>query len=568
MNNVSGRLLAGAIVATFALTDCAGGANPLAPPGQVPQTTRTAQPVSVPQNPTATAQPSPAASAQIESIVIAIGGTPAVGSPGTYAVTVRAVDASGAAITGPYEVPIVLTDNDRSGATHLTVTNLPSSTTAVSLVYNGLGGSSLGAFDGATISAGSGSVWAQVAFLQSASTCVTITDIRGYYPCDLQSAYSLPSMTAGSGQTVAVVDAYDDPKAEADLAFYRSEFGLPPCTTSNGCFAKVNQHGVQGSPPPTDEIGWAVEISLDVDMVSAICPNCHIILMEANSDQLSDLQVAVASAARLGATQISNSYGALEFDGENAADPYYHQPGAMVVASAGDGDYGVEYPAASPYVTSVGGTNLTAAANARGWNEFVWNDANIQGTGSGCSIYEPKPPWQKDTGCAKRTDNDVSAVADPYSGVAVYDTMETGESFDGWVVLGGTSVAAPIIAATYALGGASAASLKDGSYSYTHTGDLNDVTTGADGSCAPSALYFCTAEIGYDGPTGNGTPNGTGAFGGPSAPRPAASSVRARRIRRHALQAAAGSPTRRACAVSTQPGVMSCMAILVLTPGY
>ncbi|MER6125267.1 hypothetical protein ABT173_22045 [Streptomyces sp. NPDC001795] len=327
----------------------------------------------------------------------------------------------------------------------------------------------------------------------------------GYGPSDLQSAYNLPS-TAGSGRTVAIVDAYDDPTAESDLAAYRSQYGLPACTTANGCFRKVNQTG--GTTYPSVDAGWAGEISLDLDMVSAACPQCQILLVEANSPSTSDLGTAENEAVALGAKYVSNSFGGTEDPSQTTADvQYFNHPGVAITVSAGDNDYGAEYPATSPYVTAVGGTSLSRASTSRGWTESVWSDGTY-GTGSGCSAYGTKPTWQSDTGCSHRTAADVSAVADPATGVAVYDT--TGGS--GWGVFGGTSASAPIIAATYALAGTPTENSYPSSYPYGHTSALNDVTTGSNGTCSPS--YLCTAGSGYDGPTGLGTPNGIAAFTG------------------------------------------------------
>ncbi|MGW7005620.1 hypothetical protein ACWGCW_23160, partial [Streptomyces sp. NPDC054933] len=335
------------------------------------------------------------------------------------------------------------------------------------------------------------------------------TTPSGYGPSDLQSAYNLPSSTAGSGQTVAIVDAQDDPNAESDLAAYRSQYGLPACTTANGCFHKVDQTG--GTNYPAGNSGWAGEISLDLDMVSAVCPQCHVLLVEANSASLSDLGTAVNEAVSLGAKYVSNSYGGAEGPAETSADSqYFNHPGVAITVSAGDSGYGVEYPAASQYVTSVGGTSLSRAATSRGWTESVWSTSGTEGTGSGCSADEPKPSWQTDTGCSRRTVADVSAVADPATGVAVYDSYGA----SGWNVYGGTSAASPIIAATYALAGTPAAGSYPSSYPYSHPSALNDVTTGSNGSCSPS--YLCAAGTGYDGPTGLGTPNGTAAFTGGS----------------------------------------------------
>jgi hypothetical protein len=323
----------------------------------------------------------------------------------------------------------------------------------------------------------------------------------GYGPSQLQSAYVLPSSTAGSGQTVAIIDAFDWPTAASDLASYRSAAGLPACGA--GCFTKVNENG-QTSPLPAaaGTSGWDVEEALDIDMVSAICPLCHILLVEANSATTQDLGTAVNSAVSLGAKYISNSYGGSESSSDPSFDTqFYNHPGVAVTASAGDSGFGVEYPAASQFVTAVGGTSLNTASNSRGWSETVWN-----GTGSGCSADDAKPSWQHDTGCSRRTNTDVSAVADPNTGVAVFNTY----SQSGWLEVGGTSASSPIIASVFALAGTPAAGTYPSSYPYSHTSNLFDVTSGSNGSCSPA--YLCTGEVGYDGPTGLGTPNGTAAF--------------------------------------------------------
>ncbi|MFL6138872.1 MAG: peptidase S8 [Frankiaceae bacterium] len=333
----------------------------------------------------------------------------------------------------------------------------------------------------------------------------------GYGPSDLQSAYALAAAASANGatQTIAIVDAYDDSTAEADMGTYRSTYGLPACTTANGCFKKVNQSGVQGSYPSNNQ-SWAVEVSLDLDMASAICPNCHVLLVEATSNSNANLYAAEDTAARLGASAISNSYGASESSSDPSSNSHFNHPGIAITVSSGDSGYGVEYPAASPYVTAVGGTTLSRASNARGWTESAWS-----GAGSGCSAYEVKQSWQTDSGCARRTVADVSAVADPNTGVAVYDSncsginKLVGNCFAGWGVVGGTSASAPIIAAVYALAG-NASTVTYGSYPYSHASGLNDVTSGNNGSCSGS--YLCTAGAGYDGPTGLGTPNGTSGF--------------------------------------------------------
>jgi hypothetical protein len=325
----------------------------------------------------------------------------------------------------------------------------------------------------------------------------------GYGPSDLQGAYSLPA-NGGSGQTIAIVDAYDDPSAESDLAVYRQQYGLPACTTANGCLQKVDQRG--GTNYPMTDAGWAGEISLDLDMVSAIAPNAHILLVETDSSDVNSLGAGVDTAVAMGAKFVSNSYGSSDDPQEATTyDAYYNHPGVAVVAASGDNNYGVSYPAASQYVTAVGGTTLTRDLNtARGWSESVWQRAPY-GPGSGCSQYEPKPAFQHDTGCTNRTVADVSAVAD---GVAVYQTF--GAHAPGWNEFGGTSVATPIIAAAYADAGTPAPGTYPNSYPYAAQGGLNDITTGSNGICSPT--YLCTAGPGYDGPTGLGTPDGLGAF--------------------------------------------------------
>lgn len=337
----------------------------------------------------------------------------------------------------------------------------------------------------------------------TSTTAMPTPSHAGYGPPDLQAAYRLPSTTRGAGQTVAVVGAYDAPTAEADLGAYRTYYGLPPCTASNGCFQKVDQRGGNTYPPPNGS--WAQEISLDLDVVSATCPNCAILLVEADSNSFANLGAAVNTAVRLGATAVSNSYGAPESQFFFPPDdgPYNH-PGIAVTASTGDNGYGAEFPASSGFVTAVGGTSLTVApGTARGWSETAWG-----GAGSGCSGFLVKPTWQADAGCTNRAVADVSALADPNSGVAVYDSYSY-QGQGGWLVFGGTSVGAPLVAGVYALAG-NTGNTSYGSFPYSHAGSLNDVVSGASGSCAPA--YLCTAGPGYDGPTGLGTPDGTDAF--------------------------------------------------------
>jgi subtilase family serine protease len=259
-------------------------------------------------------------------------------------------------------------------------------------------------------------------------------------------------------------------------------------------------------------MGWGGEISLDLDMVSAVCPKCHMILIEANSSGNGDLYSAVAEAAALGVNVVTDSWGSGEYDGETGWDGDFDFPGLPIVFSSGDGAYqgGVQYPSASPYVTSVGGTELTPTKSGRMWKETAWvtkpsSGPPTQGSGSGCSQYESKPSWQKDSGCANRMTADVSAVA---ADVLSYDTYQSDGG--GWYYTYGTSVAAPIIASVYALANNTKTVATPASYAYSHSTHIYDITSGSEGTCTPT--YFCKAQKGYDGPTGLGSPNGDGAF--------------------------------------------------------
>ena len=332
---------------------------------------------------------------------------------------------------------------------------------------------------------------------------------QGFSPASLRAAYNIlpvtPSPTAAiTGPTIAIVDAYGYTNAEADLAVYRKQFGLPPCTSSNGCFTKYNQNGVKGSYP-SQNTGWAQETALDLDMASAMCPTCKIILVQANSATYGNLAAAVNTAALKGAYAISNSYGGGE-SGTTSFEPAYNHVGVAITVSSGDSGYGVEFPASSPHVIAVGGTSLTyTGTGSRGWSETAWS-----GAGSGCSAVYAKPAWQTDPGCSNRTVADTSAVADPYTGVAVYGPVNSRSS--GWQVYGGTSVASPLIAGIF---GANYDNSTTGAtlYSYLGSASLNDIVSGSNGACSGvNTAYLCTAGAGYDGPTGVGTPWGPTAY--------------------------------------------------------
>jgi subtilase family serine protease len=325
---------------------------------------------------------------------------------------------------------------------------------------------------------------------------------NGYVPSDLQSAYNLPSTTKGAGQTVAVIELLDDPNVESDLFQYRNTFKLPVCSTLNGCFRRVNQRGKTNKYPPPDANN-AIETSLDIDMVSAACPNCNILLVEGDSNTWKSLAQSVDEAVKLGATIVSVSYGGTKKD-INPAD--YDHPGVVILAAGGDHGYyghGNQVPADLPTVVAVGGTSLTRTGSGRGWSETVYG-----GTGSGCSQYV-KPSWQTDAGCKTRTANDIAAVADPATGVAVYDSYQE----VGWMQIGGTSVSTPINASVFALAGnASSMNAAQSFYQAANQAYLFDVTTGFNGGCPHKYTYLCNGVVGYDGPTGWGTPNGAGAY--------------------------------------------------------
>jgi Subtilase family len=349
-----------------------------------------------------------------------------------------------------------------------------------------------------------------------------------YTPKDLWKAYDLPAQTNGAGQTIALVDAYDDPTAVTDLAIYRKKFQLPPCTEKDQCFRKVGQTGSPFHLPKGDS--WRGEESLDIDMASAVCPKCHIILMEATTNRFSDFAVAENEAVALGATVISNSWSGPEWA---PSDPAYDHPGVAITASAGDNGYdtcasrygcaGPQEPAAFASVIAVGGTTMLPDSSNRGFSERAWNCYNdgpgacdvstIFATGSGCSAMVRKPAWENDTGCTTRSYNDVAAVADVITGVLI---VVNGH----WQIWGGTSVASPIVAASIALAG-NAKTLHGAKEIWKSNGaNFFDVTKGENivriggtsGSfspvCAPAYRYVCRAGEGYDGPTGWGTPDG------------------------------------------------------------
>ena len=331
-----------------------------------------------------------------------------------------------------------------------------------------------------------------------AVTRILPTQPRGYGPAALAAAYNVPAGAGTPASVIAIVDAYGYTHAEADLAPTAPSTGCPRARPRTGVSPSIISPGRPAAIPPQN-IGWAQETALDLHMASALCPGCRIILVEANSNSYNDLAAAVNTAVSLGATVVSNSYGGGEL-GTQSFEPSYNHPGVAITVSSGDAGYGVQFPASSPHVIAVGGTSLRVSITAaRGWTETAWAHA-----GSGCSAIYGKPMWQIDHNCPRRMEADVSAVADPSTGVAVFAPNSYGTSV--WMVFGGTSVAAPLIAAIY---GANGGAVIDGG-PYANIGALNDVVTGSNGTCG--VAYYCKAGPGYDGPTGLGTPIGTTAF--------------------------------------------------------
>jgi subtilase family serine protease len=343
----------------------------------------------------------------------------------------------------------------------------------------------------ATAPTGYASCFALIAYRAGSAKALSVSPFANspggsppYAPANLHAAYNLPTSASGT-PTVAIVDAYNDPNAASDLSTYRSQWGLPACTTSSGCFKKVSQTG-STTHLPSNNTGWGLEISLDLDMVSAICENCHILLVEANSASFTDLGAAVNEAASLGAIAISNSYGASEFSSESSyCSSYYHHDYIAVTASTGDGGPGVEFPSVCPYVVGIGGTTLNSSGS-----ESAWSSA-----GGGCSRYISKPSWQSSsvTGCSRRAVADVSADADPNTGVYVYDSY----GGYGWVEVGGTSESSPISAAVYALAGNVSGTQYPASLPWNHY---------------TSGCLFKVSGLTYAYQAGLGTPNGTGCF--------------------------------------------------------
>lgn len=344
---------------------------------------------------------------------------------------------------------------------------------------------------------GGGDIRCGARLLGKDGTVQTFSAPRGLGADDLADAYAIPATGEGT-PTIAIVVKWSYGALESDLAMYRAHYDMPPCTLANGCLRVVNADGGTALPPeaPADD-DWTLETMLDLDMASAACPRCKLLVIQADDRGISFLD-AQDTAVALGASVISNSWSTVEKPGQSLErhEAYFDQPIA-IFAAAGDlgynqGDQGPAYPATSAHVFSVGGTTLKRDPSDRGWSESVWSKG-----GSSCSLSIAKPAYQTDSPCAFRASADLAAVGDPSTGVAVYHTRNNG----GWRVVGGTSASTPLVAGIFASTGhgrRTAAQLA------TMTGAFVDVTDGKNGTCGTK---LCEATTGWDGPTGHGTPN-------------------------------------------------------------
>lgn len=322
------------------------------------------------------------------------------------------------------------------------------------------------------------------------------TTPTGLSPATIKAVYNFPtSSTAGAGTTIAIVDAYDHPNIEKDLNVFSQQYGLPPCTTANGCFKKVNQTG--GTRYPRTDSGWALEIALDVEWAHAIAPGAKILLVEASSNSFANL-LAAEDYAKAHAQYVSNSWGAGEFSGETAYDGHFVQSGVSFFVSAGDSGLPADYPSASPNVISVGGTTLHFDGSGNFSGETGWSDS-----GGGCSAYETATSAQSSfsqygqVSCGgKRATPDVSLDADPASGLSVYDSVRY-QGQQGWFTVGGTSAGAPMWAARAAVAGA----VVNAAYVYSGSITYRDITSGNNGAPCLVGYDLCTGRGSWTGAT-------------------------------------------------------------------
>jgi hypothetical protein len=366
---------------------------------------------------------------------------------------------------------------------------------------------------GASAGAGAFSCDGWVAPAARAGAAATQPPAAALSPAQFHVAYDLPT-AARRSQTVAVVIPYGAPTIAGDLATFSSRFGLPSCRPGTGCLRIVNQDGAPG-PLPSGNGDWPVEAALGVETVHGICRGCRILLVEARSTLDPDLAAAVDTAARLGANEIAISFFSTETFSEPQYASHYDHPGSVIVAASGDSGYLGSYPnfpASLPTVISAGGTHLSLHRDGSYAGETAWSSS-----GSGCSSFFSAPTWQAaaaaSAGCGDhRALNDVAADGDPATGAAIYTSTavpsQGGEK--GWFQVGGTSLAAPLIAGVFALAGGTPANVSPGATLYAHRAALHDITRGANGACGGTPI--CQARAGYDGPTGLGTPNGLAAF--------------------------------------------------------
>ena len=314
------------------------------------------------------------------------------------------------------------------------------------------------------------------------------TSPTGLSPATIKSVYGYTtSTTAGAGQTIAIVDAYDDPNAESDLAVFSGQYGLPACTTANGCFTKVDQSG--GTSYPRTNTGWALEISLDIQWAHAIAPGAKILLVEAASNSFANL-LAAEDYAKTHAQYVSNSWGGSEFSGESSYDSHFSQSGVSFFVSSGDAGLPAEYPSASPNVISVGGTTLHFSGSTF-TGETGWSSG-----GGGCSAYETAASAQSAfsqygrVGCGgKRATPDVSLDADPASGVSVYDSVRY-QGQQGWFTIGGTSASSPMWAGRSAVAG----TVVNAAAVYGSTITYRDITQGNNGAPCLVGFDLCTGR--------------------------------------------------------------------------
>jgi len=325
----------------------------------------------------------------------------------------------------------------------------------------------------------------------------------GIFPAKMKVAYGFNLISnRGAGQKIAIVDAFDDPNAEADLATFSTRFGLPACTTANGCFKKIMQTGT-----PPDAAGWSNEIAIDTQWAHAIAPAAKILLVEAKNNSNAALYAAVDLAVRNGATVVSMSWGGGEASNEASTDFHFNVPNVVMVASSGDRGHNAQYPAASPYVVGVGGTTLTInPATGDYISETAWN-----GSGGGASRFEPEPVYQagvQSTG--KRGIPDVAYDGDPATGVPAFNSFPcSGACFTGWGQWGGTSIGTPQWAALFAIANSMRVAASKADLDQVHfllypaaEADYHDITAGHNGTCGAQ----CTAVAGYDFVTGVGSP--------------------------------------------------------------